>query len=102
MDLALIVLAAAVVAAALILAFARSKTAKTEPPAADPRLDTLLAKQGEIGGQFTQTVAAQEALTRTLGERLEALEKRMGESLKESAGEDRRNAGRHPDAADGD
>jgi DNA recombination protein RmuC len=85
MDLALIVLAAAVVAGALILAFARPKTAKTEPPAPDSRLDTLLAKQGEIGGQFTQTVAAQEALTRTLGERLEALEKRMGESLKESA-----------------
>ncbi len=58
---------------------------RAEPPAPDPRLDTLLAKQGEIGGQFTQTVAAQEALTRTLGERLEALEKRLGESLKESA-----------------
>jgi DNA recombination protein RmuC len=85
MDLALIVLAAAVVVAALILAFARPKAAKPELPAPDPRLDTLLAKQGEIGGQFTQTVAAQEALTRTLGERLEALEKRVGESLTESA-----------------
>ena len=36
-------------------------------------------------GQFSQTVAAQEALTRTLGERLEALEKRMGENLAASA-----------------
>jgi DNA recombination protein RmuC len=52
-----------------------------EPAAPDPRLDTLLTKQGEIGGQFTQTVASQEALARTLGERLEALEKRMGEGL---------------------
>jgi DNA recombination protein RmuC len=85
MDLALIVLAAAVVVAALILAFARPRTVKAELPAPDPRLDTLLAKQGEIGGQFTQTVAAQEALTRTLGERLEALEKRMGENLTDSA-----------------
>ncbi|HWY65343.1 MAG TPA: DNA recombination protein RmuC, partial [Rhizomicrobium sp.] len=56
-----------------------------EPAAPDPRLDTLLTKQGEIGGQFTQTVAAHEALTRTLGERLEALEKRMGDNLTDSA-----------------
>lgn len=79
------VLAAAVVIAALILVFARPKPARMEPSAPDPRLDTLLAKQGEIGGQFTQTVRAQEALTRTLGERLEALEKRMGENLTDTA-----------------
>jgi DNA recombination protein RmuC len=85
MELALIVLAAAVVLGALILAFARPKASRPELPAPDPRLDALLAKQGEIGGQFTQTVAAQEALTRLLGERLEALEKRVGESLTESA-----------------
>src|SRR6202012_1124244 len=85
MDFAVIALAVAVVAAALIVAFVRPKAAVTEPPRPDPRLDTLLAKQGEIGGQFTQTVAAQEALTRTLGERLEALEKRMGEKLTDTA-----------------
>jgi DNA recombination protein RmuC len=85
MDLALMVLAAAVVIAALILAFARPKPPKAELAPPDPRLDTLLAKQGEIGGQFTQTVAAQEALTRTLGERLEALEQRMGENLTDTA-----------------
>jgi DNA recombination protein RmuC len=85
MDLSLIVLAAAVVLGALILAFARPKAPKAELPGPDPRLDTLLAKQGEIGGQFSQTVAAQEALTRTLGERLEALEKRMGENLTDTA-----------------
>jgi DNA recombination protein RmuC len=80
MDFALIILSVAVVAAAAILAFAR----RAERPAAavpDPRLDTLLTKQGEIGGQFTASREAQEALTRTLGERLEALEKRMGEGL---------------------
>lgn len=79
MEIGLIILAIAVLAAALIVAFARPKAAVVPPP--DPRLDTLLAKQGEIGGAFTQTVAAQGELARTLGERLEALEKRMGEGL---------------------
>ncbi|HEY4274781.1 MAG TPA: DNA recombination protein RmuC [Rhizomicrobium sp.] len=81
MEIAVIALGVAVLAAALILAFARPRMAPVEPPRPDPRLDTLLAKQGEIGGQFSQTVAAQEALTRLLGERLEALEKRMGDNL---------------------
>lgn len=85
MEIAVIVLAVAVVAAALIMAFARPKTAIAEPAKPDARLDMLLAKQGEIGGQFTQTVAAQEALTRTLGERLEALEKRLGDNLAATA-----------------
>jgi DNA recombination protein RmuC len=84
MELALILLAAAVVLGAVILAFALRQPA-VEPLPLDPRLDTLLAKQGEIGGQFTQTVAAQEALARTLGERLEALENRLGENLTDSA-----------------
>jgi DNA recombination protein RmuC len=82
MDFAVLFLAVAMVAAALILAFARKPAAA---PAPDPRLDTVLTKQGEIGGQFSQTVAAQEALTRILGDRLEALEKRMGENLAASA-----------------
>jgi hypothetical protein len=56
MELALIILAVAVLAAAAIVAFGRPR--RVEPALADPRLDTLLAKQGEIGGQFTQTVAA--------------------------------------------
>lgn len=82
MEMGLIILAVAVVAAAAIFAFARPGAAAPAPIAVpDPRLDTLLAKQGEIGGQFTQTVAAQGELARTLGERLEALEKRMGEGL---------------------
>ena len=84
MELALILLAAAMVLGAVILAVALRKP-RVEPLPLDPRLDTLLAKQGEIGGQFSATVAAQEALTRTLGERLEALEKRMGENLTDSA-----------------
>lgn len=85
MEIAVILLAVAVVAAALILAFGRAKSVPVELPRPDPRLDTLLAKQGEIGGQFVQTVAAQEALARTLGERLEALEKRVSENLAATA-----------------
>src|SRR4051812_903840 len=85
MELALILLAVAVVAAAAILAFAQRRPVVVEPALPDPRLDTLLTKQGEIGGQFSATVAAQEALTRLLGERLEALEKRVGENLTDSA-----------------
>ena len=53
MDLALFVLAAALVLSALILALVRPETVAREPAASDPRLDTLLSKQGEIGGQFT-------------------------------------------------
>src|SRR5579872_5249229 len=85
MDFAVLILAVAVVAAALIVAFARPKRPVAEPAPLDPRLDTVLARQGEIGGQFTQTVAAQEALTRILGERLEAMEKRMGDNLAATA-----------------
>jgi DNA recombination protein RmuC len=91
MDFALIILAIAVLAAAAILAFALRRR-PTEPAAAlpaasvpDPRLDMLLSKQGEIGGQFTASREAQEALTRTLNERLAALEQRMGEGLAASA-----------------
>jgi DNA recombination protein RmuC len=83
MELGLIILAVAVVAAAVIFAATRPKPAASAAP--DPRLDTLLSKQGEIGGQFAATVAAQEALSRTLAERLAALEQRMGESLAASA-----------------
>jgi DNA recombination protein RmuC len=83
MEAGLIILAVAVVAAAAIFAFARPRSAPVPP--SDPRLDTLLAKQGEIGGQFSATLQAQEALTRTLNERLAALEQRMGDSLKEQA-----------------
>jgi DNA recombination protein RmuC len=81
MEIGLIILSVAVLAAALIVVFARPRATAVPAVPPDPRLDTLLAKQGEIGGQFTQTVAAQGELARTLGERLEALEKRMGEGL---------------------
>ena len=85
MDLALIVLAAAVIMAALILAFARPKAPKVEPPPPDQRIDAVIAGLGGIQGRFQEAIEAQGQLQRTLGDRLEALEKRMGDSLKDSA-----------------
>jgi DNA recombination protein RmuC len=72
MELALIVLAAAVVVGALILAFARPKPAAEQP--ADPRLDEMVRGQGAIAEQFRQTSA-----------QVEALKQRLGDSLSENA-----------------
>jgi len=66
------VLAAAVVAGALILAFARPKPAAEQP--ADPRLDEVIRGQGAIAEQFRQTSA-----------QVEALKQRLGDSLSENA-----------------
>ncbi len=57
--------------------------AESAPP--DPRLDTLLAAQGEISGRFQQTLESQAQLQKALSERLDGLTQRMGESLHESA-----------------
>ncbi|MBL6937550.1 MAG: DNA recombination protein RmuC [Alphaproteobacteria bacterium] len=88
MELALIFLAVSIVAAAGIIAFAMTRRAPEpvaiEPPR-DPRLDTVIQAQGDIAGRFQQTIAAQEALQRAMSERMEALDKRLGESLSASA-----------------
>ena len=76
MELALIILAIAVVAAALILAFVRGKPAPEPalPSVPDPRLDEVIRGQGAIAEQFRQTSA-----------QVEALKQRLGESLSENA-----------------
>ncbi|HWY60719.1 MAG TPA: DNA recombination protein RmuC [Rhizomicrobium sp.] len=79
----LIILAVAVVAAALIFALARPKAVAEARP--DPRMDAVISGQGAIAGQFQATLEAQAQLSRSLAERLEALDKRLGENLKESA-----------------
>jgi DNA recombination protein RmuC len=79
MEFAVIVLGIAVVAAALILVFARPKAAP-EPAPLDPRLDELIRGQGMLTGRFEQTVAAQNQLS----SRLDALNERLGDSLKEN------------------
>src|SRR5476651_793430 len=83
MEIGLIILAVAVVVAAAIFAFARPKTAPETR--SDPRLDTVISGQGAIAGQFQATLEAQAQLSRSLAERIEALDKRLGENLKESA-----------------
>ena len=81
MDIATLILAAALVGAALIIAFALRKPA-AKP---DPRLDSVISEQGKISGQFTQTIAAQGELQRALSERIDALNKRLGDSLADQA-----------------
>lgn len=73
MELALILLAVAVLAGAVLLAFALRRPAP-EPVAQDPRLDEVIRGQGAIAEQFRQTSA-----------QVEALKQRLGESLAESA-----------------
>ncbi|HWD48964.1 MAG TPA: DNA recombination protein RmuC [Rhizomicrobium sp.] len=86
MDFAYIIFAAALVIAAAIVAFALlRRPAPVEAPAPDKRLDALLAAQGEIKGQFSQTVAQQAELQRTLTEQIDALKTRLGDSLTDSA-----------------
>lgn len=83
MEIGLIILAVAVVAAAAIFAFARPKP--VAEARSDPRLDTVISGQGAIAGQFQATLEAQAQLSRSMAERIEALDKRLGENLKESA-----------------
>jgi DNA recombination protein RmuC len=73
MELALILLAVAVVAGAVVLAFALRRPAP-EPVVVDPRLDEVIRGQGAIAEQFRQTSA-----------QVEALKQRLGESLSENA-----------------
>jgi len=76
MDLALIVLAVAIIAAAAILALRRPKA-----PPPDARLDAVLSGQGAIAEQFRQTALAQAAL----GQQVDALKEKLGESLSQTA-----------------
>jgi DNA recombination protein RmuC len=82
MELALILLAVAVVLGAAILAFARPRAPAVAP---DSRLDAVLSGQGDISGQFKAAIQAQAELQRTLDERIAALDKRLGENLTDSA-----------------
>jgi DNA recombination protein RmuC len=81
MDINVVILAIALVAAALILALVLLRRRPgAEAPLPDPRLDTVLSLQGEIRGRFEQTVEAQQFLS----ERIDALNVRLGDSLKET------------------
>ena len=81
MDVGLIVLGVALVVAAAILAIALRRS-EAKP---DSRLDAVISEQGKISGQFQQTLASQSELQRLLAERLDALNKRLGDGLADSA-----------------
>jgi DNA recombination protein RmuC len=50
-----------------------------------PRLDALSAGQNEIAGRFAQALASQTELQTMLASRIEALDKRLGDGLTDSA-----------------
>jgi DNA recombination protein RmuC len=77
MDLAVFILAVAVLVAAAILAFALNRP-KAVP---DSHLQAVIAGQATIAEQFRQTSAAQTSL----GQQVEALREKLGESLTQSA-----------------
>jgi DNA recombination protein RmuC len=81
MDFAYIILAGALVAAAAIVAF----VLRRPPPRPDARMDDVIRGQGNIAGQFQQALDAQARLQTMLAERIEALDKRLGQSLSDSA-----------------
>lgn len=86
MDIALLVLAFAVLAAAGIIAFALIRARPA--PEANPlgtRFDQMAAAQGEIVGRFTQAIESQAQFERTIAEKVTSLDKRLGETLKETA-----------------
>jgi len=85
MDIALFVLALAIVAAAVIVGLSRRPAPPPPLPVPDPRLDVLLAAQGSIAGQFSPTLESQALLQKALSERMDALNQRLGESLNASA-----------------
>jgi DNA recombination protein RmuC len=77
MDFAVFILAVAVLVAAAILAFALNRP-KANP---DSHLQAVIAGQATIAEQFRQTSAAQASL----GQQVEALREKLGESLTQSA-----------------
>jgi DNA recombination protein RmuC len=85
MDFAYLILAGALLVSAAIVAFALRRPAAPPLAGPDPRLDDVIRGQGEIAGQFRQTVAHQEALQRTVSEQIATLTKTMSEQLTDSS-----------------
>lgn len=85
MDVSYLILSAALVAAAAILALALLRRPAPAEASRDPRLDAVIVSQGDIAGRFAQTLESQAQLQKVLAERIEALDKRLGESLSASA-----------------
>ena len=89
MNATIFLLAAAAAAGVLVaawLAFTR-RSAKSAKSAAhlDLQLNALAQAQAEIAGRFAQAIESQTALQNVLAGRLDALDLRLGNSLRESA-----------------
>jgi DNA recombination protein RmuC len=82
-------LALLVTVALALLVLRRQDAPRGIDPALDIRLRELTAAQNEIAGRFGQAIASQSQhttdLQRSMAERLEALDQRLGSNLKESA-----------------
>jgi DNA recombination protein RmuC len=85
MASSLIVLAAAVLVACALFAVFFAATRRGRDEAVAPRLEALAAAQSEIAGRFAQALAGQTELQTMLAGRLDALDRRLGDSLKETA-----------------
>jgi DNA recombination protein RmuC len=85
MDFAFVILSVALVAAAAIVAFALLRKPAAPPAQFDPRLDTVIAAQGEIAGKFGQTIESQASLQKALAERIDVLNARLNETLTTSS-----------------
>lgn len=87
MDIAFLVLAVSLLLSAALVAFALLRRKSEREPIAvpDPRLDHVIEAQGKIAGQFSQTLQAQVALQKSLSERIDHLNARLGETLQETA-----------------
>lgn len=88
MDFSFVFLGIAVLAAAGLIAFAILKARAAKPadaPPPDTRLESVIAQQGAISERFRQAIEAQGALEKALSERLDQLNKRVTDSLHDSA-----------------
>ena len=78
-------LVAVLALAAIGAVYVRSRNPRVGESPLSPRLDAISAAQNEIAGRFAQALAGQSELQNMLAQRLEALDRRLGESLKETA-----------------
>jgi DNA recombination protein RmuC len=78
-----IFIAAAFILVTLFVVFGRTRASSVD--SLTPRLEALTTAQNEIAGRFAQALEGQTQLQKVLSDRLEALDRRLGEGLKESA-----------------
>jgi DNA recombination protein RmuC len=83
--ISLMILGVAALLLVVLIAFVWGRGRADGDGAIAPRLDALAAAQNEIAGRFAQALGGQSELQNMLAQRLEALDKRLGDNLKEAA-----------------